>query len=229
MLIDDGVAPLDAVAGGGRVDLLNARVRRLEAVEALLEERAQTLVSLDSVDKQSVATRVGAVKQVQESGARGLLLVRNIRVPGRGACAHLEEGLVALILGTAVDKVDFRVSLRGARSRVDVVAAKVLAVLEGVGDGQVGKVLAAEGHDLALSNEASELVLASVVQGAQLDAANLGTDGRGQVGDLDALGEQMGERQVGILSVLVVLKIGQGRVLLLWIPGWEVVGVLCME
>lgn len=40
------------------------------------------------------------------------------------------------------------------RRRVDVMAAKVTAELEGLGDGEVGEVLVAEGDDFALGDVA---------------------------------------------------------------------------
>lgn len=105
--------------------------------------------------------------------------------------------------------------------------AKVTAILESVSNGQVGKVLAPEGDDLALGDEAGELVLAGVAEGAQLDAADLGADGgRELVDGGGALWEQVGERGVCVLAVLVVLKGLEGRVLLLWVPCGQVVEIL---
>lgn len=45
-------------------------------------------------------------------------------------------------------------------------AAKVFAVFEGVSDGQIGEVLASEGNDFALSDEAGKFILSSVGEGA---------------------------------------------------------------
>jgi hypothetical protein len=78
VLVDDRVAPLDAAAGCGGVDLLDARVRGLETVETLLEERAQALVGRDGVDEERVTARVGPVEDVEERGAGRLLLVRDV-------------------------------------------------------------------------------------------------------------------------------------------------------
>lgn len=205
VVVDDGLAALDAVPGGRGIHLLDARVRGAEAMQALLEQRAQALVGGDGVDKERVAARLGPVQDVQKGGAGGLLLVRDVRVPRDGAGARLKVGLVALVAGAAVDEVDLRVALGGARGRVDVVAAKVLGVLEGVGDGEVGKVLVAEGDDLAGGDVVGELVLALVRQAGELDAADLAADARGQVRHLAAGGEEVGVRGVGVLAVLVVL------------------------
>lgn len=226
VLVDDRVAPLDAAAGSSGVDLLDARVRGLETMETLLEERAQTLVGRDGVDEERVTARVRPVEDVEERGAGGLPLVRDVRVPGDGAGPRLEEGAPALVSGAAVDEMHLRVALGRARGRVDVVTAEVAAVLQSLGDGQVGKVLAAEGDDLALGDEAGKLVLAGLVQAGELDAADLGADGGREVVDRDIAGEQVGEGCVGILAVLIVLEVLEGRVLLLWVPGREVVGVL---
>lgn len=226
MLVDDGVAPLDAAPGSSGVDLLDARVRGLEAVETLLEERAQTLVGRGGVDEERVTARVRPVEDVEERGAGGLPLVRDVRVPGDGAGPRLEEGAPALVSRAAVDEMHLRVALRRARGRVDVVTAEVAAVLQGLGDGQVGKVLAAEGDDLALSDEAGELVLAGIVQAGELDAADFGADGGREVVDSGVAGEEVGEGRVGVLAVLIVLEVLEGRVLLLWVPGRKIVGVL---
>lgn len=91
-------------------------------------------------------------------------------MPRDGAGALLEEGLVAAVAGAAVHEVNLGMSGRRATGRVDVVTAKVATKFEGLFDGQVGKVLGAEGDDLALGHEARELVLAGVVETAQLDA-----------------------------------------------------------
>ena len=226
MFVDHRLPSLDAAPGRRCVDLLDARVCRLQSVEALLEERAEPLVRLNGIHEECVAARVWPVEQVEEGCPRGLLLVRHVRVPGGRARTSLKEGLVTLVLGTAVDEVDLGVSLRGARCRVNVVTPKVAAILEGLGDGQVREVLAAECDHLALGYEQGELILAGLVQRAELDAADLRTDAWGQVADLDTLAQQVRERRIGVLAVLIMLELGQGRILLLGIPGREVVGVL---
>lgn len=78
VLVHDGLPPLDAGPDGGGVDLLDARVRGPQAVKTLSEERAQTLVCLDGVDKERVAPGVWLVEDVEKGGARGLLLVRDV-------------------------------------------------------------------------------------------------------------------------------------------------------
>ena len=231
MLIDNRLAALDAAARRGSVDLLDTRVSRLQTMQALAEEGAEAVVRLGGVDKKGVTAGRRVVEDVQESRSGRLLLVGNVRVPGHGAGAVGEEELGAVVTRSAVHQVNLGVSLRRARGRVDVVAAEVGAVVEGLLDGQVGKVLVPEGDDLALGDEAGELVLAGVGQLAQLDAAHLGAGGWRQVGELDAavLGKEVGVRRVGVLAVLVVLEGLERGILLSWVPGWEVVGVLYKE
>lgn len=224
--VDNRLAALDALAGRRGIDLLDTGMRGLEAVQTLLEERAQALIRRDGVDKERVAASLGLVEDIEKGGAGGLLLVGNVRVPGDGACAGLEEVPVGSVSLGAVHKVNLGIPFGGSRGRVDVVAAKVLAKLEGVGDGEVGKVLLAEGDNLALGDVAGELVLAGVVERGQLDAVDLGANGRGEVGDGGALGEEVGERGVGVLAVLVVLKGREGRVDDAAVPSGQVVRIL---
>lgn len=105
--------------------------------------------------------------------------------------------------------------------------AEVAAELEGLLNGQVLEVLVAEGDDLALGDEARQLVLAGVVELAELDAADLGADGGRQVGDGHlVLGQQVRVGRVGVLAVVIVLEGLERRVLLVGVPGREVVRVL---
>lgn len=184
MSVDDGLTTLDAALSHAGVDLLDTRVGGLEPVKELLEGRGETVVRLGGVGEEGITSGLGDVQVVEERGAGRLGLVGDVRVPGDGAGAGLEEGLVGFVTGAAVDQVDLRVAGGRAGCGVDVVAAKVAAELEGVGDGEVGKVLLAEGDDLALGDEAGELVLAGVGESAQLDALDLCADGGGEVGDL---------------------------------------------
>jgi hypothetical protein len=82
-----------------------------------------------------------------------------------------------------MNKMDFWVSLGRPGGRMDVMTAKVATVLEGVSNGEVSKVLAAEGDDLALGDEAGELIFAGSVERGELDALDLGADGGSQVGN----------------------------------------------
>ncbi len=67
--------------------------------------------------------------------------------------------------------------------------AEIPAEIERLLDKQLGKVLAAEGDDLALGHEARQLVLAACTKAAEMDAADLGADGRRWVGSRhDTLG-----------------------------------------
>lgn len=182
--VDDGLTTLDAALPYTGVDLLDARVSGIQAVKELLERRRQAVVRLGSVGEESVTTDLRDIEDVQEGGAWRLSLVGDIGVPCHRADTLLEEGLVGLVTGATMDEMNLGVASRGARGRVNVVSAKVATELESLVDGQVGKVLVAEGNDLALSNESSELVLASVGQAAQLDTGDLGADSRSKVSDL---------------------------------------------
>ncbi len=115
---------------------------------------------------------------------------------------------------------------RLTRRRVNLVTAKEFAKVKSLLDGQIGKVLLAEGYDLALGYEARELTLTGAAQLAQLDATDLSANGRSEVGDLSALRKELGVRRVGILAGIVVLERLQRRVLLLGIPSREVVLIL---
>lgn len=125
-----------------------------------------------------------------------------------------------------MDQVNLGMVFGGAGRRVDVVTAKVLAILQRVLDGDIGKVLAAERHDLALRNEACELVLARIAQGAELDASDLSPGGRGKVADCHAFWKQVRVRRIGILAVFDVFERLERGVFLLGIPGGQVLGIL---
>lgn len=123
-------------------------------------------------------------------------------------------------------EVNLGVALRRTRGGVDVVATEVASELEGLGDGQVGQVLVAEGHDLALGDEARQLVLAGGRELGELDAPDLGAGLGRQVGDGHSVAEKLRVGWVGVLAVLDVLEGFERGVLLLGVPGGEVVGVL---
>lgn len=75
MRVDNRVSSLDAVASRSGVDLLDTRVCGLETVQTLLEERAESLVSLNGVNEDGVASSLGLIQDVQESSSGRLLLV----------------------------------------------------------------------------------------------------------------------------------------------------------
>lgn len=125
---------------------------------------------------------------------------------------------MSLVLRTAVDEVNLREAFRRPGSGMDVMTAKVAPEVESFVDWEISEVLAAEGDDLALGDEAGELVFAGVGEGAQLDAADFCPDGGSEVCDLCALGEEVFVRSIGILPVFVMLELGQWRVLLVRVP-----------
>ena len=147
-------------------------------------------------------------------------------MPCYGRRADLEELGCELVACAAVDEVDLWVSLWRAGGRMDVVTTEVLAVLEGVGDGELGEVLVAEGDDFALGDEAGELVFASVGQGGELNTLDGCANSWSEIDAVCALWKKVFEAEIGILAVIVVLKRSQRTILLIWIKGWEVVGVL---
>lgn len=110
VVIDHRFPSLDTSTCSRSVNLLNARMRRLKTVQALLEQRAQSVISLRGIDKQCIATSIRSIENVQKRSSRRLLLVRDIRVPRYGACPGLKEGLVALLARTTVHEVDLRVT-----------------------------------------------------------------------------------------------------------------------
>lgn len=122
VLVNHRLTPLDAPARRRRRDLLDTRVRRPQAVQPLLEQRAQPVVGLGGVDEERVAARLGLVEDVQERRARRLLLVRHVRMPRNRTRAVGKVGVDAVVARAAVDEVDLGVILGGARGGVDVVA-----------------------------------------------------------------------------------------------------------
>ena len=122
-------------------------------MESFAEAWAETLIGLDLIDKDGIATRLGLVENVQEGRAGWLLLVRHIRVPGYGGSPGLEKFLRGLVICPAVYKMNLRVSLGIARSRMAVVSTKVSSILQGLLDGQVCKILVSEGENFALCRE----------------------------------------------------------------------------
>jgi hypothetical protein len=80
-------------------------------------------------------------------------------------------------------QMHLRVALRRAGGRVDVQAAEVADVLERVRDGELGEVLVAEGDDFLLCDEEGEFIFAGGGELRELDAADFGADGGGDVFD----------------------------------------------
>lgn len=68
--------------------------------------------------------------------------------------------------------MDFWVAFWGARSRVDVVAAKVATNFEGIFDGDVGEVLVTEGDDFLFGDEEGKFVFLGVGKLAELNAVD---------------------------------------------------------
>ena len=60
--------------------------------------------------------------------------------------------------------MDFRISLRRAGGRMDVMSPKITAKVERLLNREVGKILVTECHDLLLRNEKSEFIFSGVSQ-----------------------------------------------------------------
>lgn len=91
VLIDHRLAANNASAGNRGVGLLHAGVGSPEAMQAFLEEGAETVVSLDGVNEEGIAAGFGLVEDVEEGSSGGLLLVGNVGVPCYGAGAVRKE------------------------------------------------------------------------------------------------------------------------------------------
>lgn len=148
--------PHNRVLGGNRVSadnsttsqtavgLLDTGVDGPQPVQPLAELGRQTLVRQRHVGEQRVAAARGAIEQIEERGARGLLLKRHVRMPGDGVGVGFQELGAAPVVRAAVDEMNLGEAPGGAGGLVDVVAAEVAAELEGLFDGEVGEVLVAE-------------------------------------------------------------------------------------
>ena len=83
-----------------------------------------------------------------------------------------------------------------------------------------------ERNYLPLSDEARKLILARVRELAQLDTLNFCADGGCQMYDVGHIGQEIWVRRVRILASVVELIGLEQRILLFWIPSWEIVDML---
>jgi hypothetical protein len=125
--------------------LVMARMQRLQTMQSLAELRRKPLICLRHVEEQRVSATGGAIEQIQKRCAGGLLLVRDVRVPGHRVGVLFEEFQSVGVVGRAVDEMDLGIALGGAGCWVDVVSAEVTAEFESLVDGKVGEVLVSEG------------------------------------------------------------------------------------
>lgn len=179
VLVNHRLTALNAPTRSSDIHLLNTRVRGLETMQPLPEQRTKPIIRLHGIHKQRVPSRLGLVEDIQKRRPRRLLLIRHVRMPRHAARPVGKKLIHAVVPRPAVHQVDLGEALGRPGRRVDVVPAKVAAELEGPFDGQVGKVLVAEGDHLALGDEQGELVFAGGAEGRQLDAVDLGADGGG--------------------------------------------------
>ena len=127
------------------VDLLNTRVYSTQPMQSLLELRRQAVVCLCHVAKKGVTAGRRPVQDIQESSAGRLLLKCHVRVPGDRVRTGRQELSSRFVFGSTVHQVDFRETLGGSRGLVDVVTAEVASEFDGLGDGEMRKVLVTEG------------------------------------------------------------------------------------
>lgn len=145
VLRDNRLTTSNTSSGNAVVNLLDTGVNSPQAVKPLAELGRQTLIGQSHVGEDSITTAGWAIQQVEEGSARRLLLEGHIRVPGYRVGAALQEFRTALVVGSAVNKVDLRESLGGTGGLVNVVTPEVAAKLDGLLDRQACKVLVTEG------------------------------------------------------------------------------------
>jgi hypothetical protein len=107
MLGCDGITARDTPAVQTRVDLVKTGVHGFQPVQTLAELGGKTLVCLYHVAEQGISAGGRAVEDVKEGCARGLLLESDVRVPGDGVSALLEELGACTVICAAEYQVDF--------------------------------------------------------------------------------------------------------------------------
>jgi hypothetical protein len=141
----NGITTSNATTVQASIDLFKAGVHSLEPVKTLPELRRQTLVCLDHITEQGIATGCWAIQDIQEGGAGRLLLEGYVRVPCDSVGTLLQERLAGAIVGAAEDQMNLGEALGGSRGLVDVVSAKVSGVVDDLLNGAGRKILVTEG------------------------------------------------------------------------------------
>lgn len=85
-----------------------------QTVQSLPELWGEPSVRRSLIRKQCIASCSWPIQQVQECCPRRLLLVRYIRMPGDRIGSLLEEVACSGVVGSAMHKMDFGVTLRSA-------------------------------------------------------------------------------------------------------------------
>lgn len=142
----DGFTTSNASSSNTVVDLLNTGMDSSQAVKSLAELRRQAAVGQRHVCEERVTTASRTVKQVQECSAGGLFLEGHIRVPCHGVGMTFQELRTAAVLGSTMDKMDFRETLRSARGLMNMVTAEVAAEFDGLVNRKMSKILVTEGY-----------------------------------------------------------------------------------
>jgi hypothetical protein len=119
-------------------------VNGIQSVKSLLELRREPPVCDSLVREQCVTSSTGAIQHVQKCRPGRLLFISDIAVPGYGVSTLLEKVARSGVFGTAVNKMDLRVSGRRARCGVYVVTTKVFYKVKSLLDGKIGEVLVPE-------------------------------------------------------------------------------------
>ena len=120
-------------------------------MQPLPKLRRQPSIGERLIRKQRITASSRTVEQIQKRRAWRLLLVRHVRMPRNRVDAVFQQRGPGPLVGAPVHQVDFRIPPWRAGGWVDVVAAEVGAPVQGVGDGEGGEVLVAEGWTLLAS------------------------------------------------------------------------------
>lgn len=159
------------------LSLFKPRMHSLETMKPLFDGRRKPIIRLNLIHKNSVSTNLRAIEKVQERGTGRLLLISNIRMPRDTAVLRREIFIKLPGIIIPVNEMNLGITLGSSTGWVDMVSAKVASKVESLLDGQVCKVLISKGHDLALGDEESELILSGGSEFAQLNAGDFGSDG----------------------------------------------------
>lgn len=218
----DRLAPHVLAVAPGIFGLREPAVLRAQALEQRADRRRQALVGGRGRGPGGVAADGRDAQQSQDGDAGRLVLVRDVRVVARGGQPVVTLARAVLVVRAQVNVVELEVVLDVGADGVDVQRAKVAGkFLLGV-DAGVLEVLVAEDDDAALGNEQGELVLLQVGEGGQLEATDLGTNGRGEAGGGDT-GRRVGGQQVGLGLVGDETTVVEGKGLERWEGGFFVV------
>lgn len=107
-----------------------------------------------------------------------------------------------------------------------MVTTEISPEIKGFLEWEVSEILIPEGNDFALGDEECELVFSGLVQFAELDACDFGSDAWCEFLDLASFWEEIFEGRIGVFAVVYVREWFPSGIFLAMIPSWEVGGVL---